>query len=82
LPYLKIIITGIKISLCDPLPEIRRIASMAIGKISAKIGIKEAEDNFRFVLEIIDSSTSNSIERQGAAQAHAEIICSQTYEYF
>ena len=40
LPYLKIILTGLKISLCDPLPEIRRIASMAIGKISTKIGIK------------------------------------------
>jgi hypothetical protein len=50
LPYLRIIITGIRIALCDPLPEIRRIASMAIGKISTKIGIKEAEDYFKFVL--------------------------------
>lgn len=55
---------------------------MAIGKISTKIGIKETEDYFKFVVEIIESSNSNSIERQGAAQAHAEIICSQTYEYF
>lgn len=82
LPYLRIILTGIRISLCDPLPEIRRIASMAIGKISAKIGIQNAEEYFKFVNDIIESSTSNSIERQGAAQAYAEIICSQTYEYF
>ena len=50
LPYLKIIITGIRISLCDPLPEIRRIASMAIGKIASKIGIKSAEEYFKFVV--------------------------------
>jgi hypothetical protein len=43
LPYLRIMLTGIRISLCDPLPEIRRIASMAIGKIATKIGIKDAE---------------------------------------
>lgn len=79
LPYLRIILTGIKISLCDPLPEIRRIASMAIGKIATKIGIEEAEKYFKFVDDIMESSTSNSIERQGAAQAHAEIICSQSY---
>ena len=71
LPYLRIILTGLKISLCDPLPEIRRIASMAIGKIAAKIGIESSEEYFRFVYDIIESSTSNSIERQGAAQAHA-----------
>lgn len=82
LPYLRIILTGIKIALCDPLPEIRRIASMAIGKIATKIGIQDAEEYFKFVTDIIESSTSNSIERQGAAQAYAEIICSQTYEYF
>lgn len=42
LPYLKILITGLRIALCDPLPEIRSIAAMAIGRISSKIGIKEA----------------------------------------
>lgn len=82
LPYLRIIITGLKIALCDPLPEIRCIAAMSIGRIAAKIGIKEAETYFKFVLEIIESPLSNTTERQGAAQAYAEIICSQTYEYF
>lgn len=50
LPYLKIIITGLKIAICDPLQEIRRISSMAIGRISTKIGIKSAEQYFKFVL--------------------------------
>lgn len=39
LPYLKIINAGLKITLCDPLSEIRSITSKAIGCISAKIGI-------------------------------------------
>lgn len=42
LPYLKIIITGLRVALTDPLPEIRSIAAMAIGRIAAKIGVKEA----------------------------------------
>ena len=60
LPYIKFINTGLKVALCDPLSEIRSIASMAIGRISAKIGIKEAEAHFQFVLDIIDSSLSNT----------------------
>jgi hypothetical protein len=42
LPYLRIIIPGLKIAVCDPLTEIRKIASMAIGRISTRIGIKSA----------------------------------------
>lgn len=43
LPYLRIIGIGLKVALCDPLPEIRSIAAMAVGRISAKIGKKNAE---------------------------------------
>lgn len=82
LPYLKIITTGLKVALCDPLMEIRSIAAMAIGRISAKIGIQDAEKYFKFVVEIIESANSNTTERQGAAQAYSEIICSHTLEYF
>lgn len=53
LPYLRIITTGLKVALTDPLMEIRSIAAMAIGRISAKIGIKEAEKYFKFVKDII-----------------------------
>jgi hypothetical protein len=38
LPYLRYVGSGIKTALTDPLPEIRSIAAMAIGKISSKIG--------------------------------------------
>ena len=82
LPYLKLITGGLRIALCDPLPEIRSIASMAIGKISAKVGAEAAEKYFRFVLDIIETAGSNTTEKQGAAQAYSEIICSQDFEYF
>jgi hypothetical protein len=42
LPYLGIIGSGLKVALGDPLSEIRAIAAMAIGKISSKIGKKNA----------------------------------------
>lgn len=53
LPYLKIISTGLKMAICDPLAEIRSIAAMAIGRISSKIGADDAQKYFNFVLELI-----------------------------
>lgn len=82
LPYLRIIGVGLKVALCDPLPEIRAIAAMAVGKISAKIGKQNSEEYFQFVLDIIESPLSNTTERQGAAQAYSEIICAHDYDYF
>ena len=60
LPYLRILAPGIRIASCDPLPEIRSIAAMAIGKISAKIGADYAKEYFSFIFEIIDSHSSNT----------------------
>ena len=82
LPYLTLITGGLKVALCDPLPEIRSISSMAIGVISAKVGSEAAEKYFQFVSDIIESFQSNTTEKQGAAQAYSEIICSQDFDYF
>ena len=82
LPYLKIVSLGVKTAVCDPLPEIRSIAAMAIGKISAKIGADNAREYFNFIFDLIDSPLSNTTEKTGAAQAYAEIICSQDFDYF
>lgn len=82
LPYLNFVGSGIKTALCDPLPEIRSIAAMAIGKISSKIGAQAAREYFSFIYEIINSHTTNTTEKTGAAQAYAEVICSQDYDYF
>ena len=71
LPYLKLITGGLRVALCDPLPEIRSIAAMAIGKISSRIGAKYAEEYFQFVVNIIEHAGSNTTEKQGAAQAYS-----------
>jgi hypothetical protein len=55
---------------------------MAIGKISSKIGASDSQLYFNFVLELIESLNSNTTEKSGAAQAYAEMICSQDYDYF
>jgi hypothetical protein len=43
LPYLKYVNPGLKTALTDPLPEIRSIAAMAIGKIASKIGSQSSK---------------------------------------
>lgn len=55
---------------------------MAIGKIASKIGADAAKQYFSFIYELIDSQTSNTTEKTGAAQAYAEVLCSQGYDYF
>ena len=82
LPYLKFVGPGIKTAICDPLSEIRSIAAMAIGKISSKIGSQAAKQYFSFIYDLIDSPNSNTTEKTGAAQAYAEVLCSQNYDYF
>ena len=73
---------GIRITLCDPLPEVRNYASRAIGKISVKIGIENTEQYLPFLKNILASETTNSIERLGAAQGLSEYICSHGIEFF
>ena len=82
LPYLEFMSEGIRVTLCDPLAEIRTFASRAIGKISHKIGIANTEKYLSFIRQILDSETATSIERQGAAQGLSEYICTHGIEYF
>lgn len=55
---------------------------MAVGKIAAKIGAEAAKQYFSFIYEVINSPTSNTTEKTGMAQAYAEVLCSQDYDYF
>jgi hypothetical protein len=44
---------------------------MAIGRIASKIGSQSTKQYFSFIYELIDSPTSNTTEKTGAAQAYA-----------
>ena len=66
IPYMPILIDGLKSSLSDPLSEVRCYAAKAIGKISEKIGKNNTEKFFIFIKELLESQLSTAIERGGA----------------
>lgn len=82
IPYMEILIGGIRNALCDPLADVRSFAASALGKIAEKLGIQNSEKYFIFLNEILESETSNSIERSGAANALAEVLFSLGLKYF
>ena len=49
IPYMDMIVGGLEVAIGDALGEVRSLAARAIGKLSRKIGIKSAENYFRFV---------------------------------
>lgn len=55
---------------------------MAVGKISSKIGAVAAKQYFSFIYDVINSLNSNTTEKTGMAQAYAEVLCSQDFDYF
>jgi hypothetical protein len=67
LPYMKILINGIRTALGDSSTEVRLYASKAAGKIAEKIGQESTNNYFRFIHEILESAAATSIERSGAA---------------
>ncbi|EGR27417.1 hypothetical protein IMG5_195990 [Ichthyophthirius multifiliis] len=82
LPYMEILVGGLKSALADNNNEVRLFAAKAIGKISNTIGKQNTEIYFRFIKDIIESKTATSIERSGAAQALSEIMCILGLDYF
>jgi|JI61114C2RNA_FD_contig_111_63713_length_6981_multi_3_in_0_out_0_7 hypothetical protein len=82
LPYIEFMTEGLRMTTCDQLSEIRNVATKALGKMSSKIGIPNTEKYLHFINEILQSETVNSVERQGAAQALSECMCSHGMDYF
>ena len=70
------IVGGLEVAIGDALGEVRSLAARAIGRISRKIGIKSAENYFKFVTEVLSRSDVNAIKLAGASNAFAEMICS------
>lgn len=82
LPYIDFMGEGLKVTTCDQLSEIRNVATKSLGKMSSKIGIPNTERYFKFLNDILESDTANSVERQGAAQGLSECMCSHGMDYF
>ncbi|KAI8374572.1 armadillo-type protein [Radiomyces spectabilis] len=72
-PYLPILMPGIKEVLADPVPEARGTAAKALGSFVEKLG----EDNFPgLVMELLDKlkTDTGNVDRQGAAQGLSEVL--------
>ena len=57
----------------DPIPDVRTIASKAMGRLVSGIGEEHFPTLLQSLIESIQADTS-SVERSGAAQALSEIL--------
>ncbi|XP_069969048.1 LOW QUALITY PROTEIN: stalled ribosome sensor GCN1-like [Bactrocera oleae] len=72
-PYLPNIIPGLKMSLLDPVPEVRAISARALGAMVRGIGESSFEDLLPWLMQTL-TSESSSVDRSGAAQGLAEVV--------
>ncbi|TPX42852.1 hypothetical protein SeLEV6574_g05373 [Synchytrium endobioticum] len=73
IPYLSVLMPGLKEVLVDPVPEARAIAAHALGSMVEKLG----EDNFPgLVSELLQTlkSDTSAVDRSGAAQGLSEVL--------
>ncbi|KAI9203244.1 armadillo-type protein [Polychytrium aggregatum] len=72
-PYLPLLMPGLKEVLIDPVPEARAIAAKALGSMVEKLG----EENFPgLVSELIQTlkTETSSVDRSGASQGLSEVL--------
>ncbi|GJP65751.1 hypothetical protein CLOP_g22614, partial [Closterium sp. NIES-67] len=73
LPYLHLLLPGLKKVLLDPHPDVRTVAAKAFGSLVRGIGEHEFSDLVPWMLQTIGSDAS-SVERSGAAQGLSEVL--------
>jgi hypothetical protein len=64
LPYLPAILPGLKLSLLDPVPDVRSVSSKALGAMIRAIGENGLNDIISWLMEKLVSETS-SVDRSG-----------------
>lgn len=72
-PYLPSILPGIKLSLLDPVPEVRSVSSKALGTLITSIGENGLNDIIAWLMDKLVSEQS-SVDRSGAAQGLSEVF--------
>lgn len=72
-PYLPNIIPGLKMSLLDPVPEVRAVSSRALGAMVRGMGESSFEDLLPWLMQTL-TSESSSVDRSGAAQGLSEVV--------
>lgn len=72
-PYLPNIIPGLKMSLLDPVPEVRGVSARALGAMVRGMGESSFEDLLPWLMQTL-TSESSSVDRSGAAQGLSEVV--------
>uniref|UniRef100_A0A1B0AHF4 TOG domain-containing protein n=1 Tax=Glossina pallidipes TaxID=7398 RepID=A0A1B0AHF4_GLOPL len=72
-PYLPNIIPGLKMSLLDPVPEVRAVSARALGAMVRGMGESSFEDLLPWLMQTL-TSESSSVDRSGAAQGLSEVV--------
>lgn len=73
LPYMDMVLPSLKSQLMDPIPEVRAVASKAMGKLVKGLGEKHFADILAWLLDAMRGDFG-SVERSGAAQGLCEVL--------
>ncbi|XP_033102350.1 eIF-2-alpha kinase activator GCN1-like [Anneissia japonica] len=72
-PYLPSVEPGLKASLLDPVPEVRKVSARALGAMVKGMGEASFNSLMPWLMEKL-TSEQNSVDRSGAAQGMSEVI--------
>ncbi|XP_071945406.1 stalled ribosome sensor GCN1-like [Antedon mediterranea] len=72
-PYLPSVEPGLKASLLDPVPEVRRVSARALGAMVKGMGEASFNSLMPWLMEKL-TSEQNAVDRSGAAQGMSEVI--------
>lgn len=78
-PYLPDVLPGLKLSLVDPVPEVRTVCAKALGAIAGGMGSEGLTELLPWLQSALKSD-GTSVDRSGAAQGISEVLYSQGVE--
>ena len=74
IPYLPILLPDLKISLLDPIPDVRSTSAKALGSLTRGLGEESLPELRSWLIEQLCKDEVTSAERSGAAQGLTEIL--------
>ena len=82
LPYMEILIPSIKVSLFDPIPEIRAFAAKSLGTMTKGLGLQNSSIILKWLIDTLENKDLQAKERSGAAQGLAEVLSFHGKKFF
>ena len=76
LPYLPVLVPVLRKAVTDPIPDTRAVAARALGRLMSGVGEEHMPDLLPWLVDTMRGESGSTVERSGAAQAIAEVLCS------